>query len=830
MIRWRAVVAAMVVSCCAPAMSWGAPTVGSPQHSPDTLQMNTATSVTITTVITDPTYISGSANLQRINPNGTVTNLGVLRDDGTNGDATAGDRTFTLVRVFNEPQTGTVRLRVSAAFRGLLPRVFSEEVGLRVGALVPAGAGGIIPGGSGTSLTVAANSHQGQILLGSDLLQLPAITAPVGNLPLNRALSVVFDVSGKKALAVPLDVSVPAAPGTTLTEFIVADQVLLPAADGSGLKPHLLATAAAVRVGSNIVTQGAAPNPLPGIKQGGTFAIVGATGSGYVTGTVRDASNQPVSGAIVSSNTNPLVSRSNATGVYSLFVSGGPFTLTAFNPLRGTAGTAAGNIVNHNDTVNLDIALNALTLAPALPGIRNGGFERRVGGSCALTPAQLSANPNLLENWRFTGALEVVESFGPTLANPGFGGPVTILPSEGKCMAVLDTGGQAGSVASSLIQRFKVPKGASVLRWDYNYVSEEFPEFVGDIFQDPFVVRVTSINAQGGRTEVFLLQVTVDNVAGSPGFQLIGDCGFPGGDETCGMSGWRTASVNLAPFANQTVDFELLLDVTDVGDNIYDTRVFVDNIRFGTVWVDAKIVAGSAATAADVEAQVLEATEILSQAGLNVRLRPVIGAASSNGGSLLDQDLRYCKYNQYTGSGEGEFGCVAGEFLTARPACTDNRQRNGTAPGNGGTGPSQDEKDLVGQLRGSSTDVNVYWTVSSNRSGPPDNLDAYTVGPDEFCTTVDYGPVAGKTGAGVIILDSARGTTADPTPVLQILAHELGHLLIRPHWASDVLEHASGSTNFMHAPGVPVNGIMTDDQSTQIHQTINGLANPFIVD
>src|SRR2546430_14244534 len=133
-------------------------------------------------------------------------------------------------------------------------------------------------------------------------------------------------------------------------------------------------------------------------------------------------------------------------------------------------------------------------------------------------------------------------------------------------------------------------------------------------------------------------QVSVNQ---SGGFTLIGDCFFPGGDDTCGQTGWRTGSVNLSAFAGTTtpITVELLFSADDRGDNIYDTHVLVDNIRVATWWVDAKIISGAAADVARVQNEVRGANEILSQAGLNIRLRSVRTIADPGG--LLDTDLTW---------------------------------------------------------------------------------------------------------------------------------------------------------------------------------------------
>src|SRR5437667_9796744 len=89
-----------------------APTVSKPSLSPDVVPVGTTTVVTITTEITDPGFIPGSANLQRLDANGrVVAGVGTLRD--------AGGNKLTLSVSVSVSVAGTIFLRVSAAFRGL---------------------------------------------------------------------------------------------------------------------------------------------------------------------------------------------------------------------------------------------------------------------------------------------------------------------------------------------------------------------------------------------------------------------------------------------------------------------------------------------------------------------------------------------------------------------------------------------------------------------------------------------------------------------------------------------------------------------------------------
>lgn len=605
--------------------------------------------------------------------------------------------------------------------------------------------GGVVRGPRGTSVMIEPNSIDYEALIGIAPAAPSDVVAPLGNLRMVAAVEIILQPIGFNSEflppSTPLQISVPAPPGILEGEELLVTQQVLTDFIGEpepGLREQLVPVDMASVIGGNIVTQ---TDIFPGILGGGLFAIVEASGSGLATGIVSDATG-PRPGVVVSNNTNTLVSITDAAGRYTLFISGGPFTVTGFDPFRGSSGAAGGNIVAPGSTVTVDIFLNPLTAPPnTRDGIRNGGFER-----------------GNITSWSFTGAARTIQQLGPTSIG------VVIRPTEGQWMADINTGtGAVGEVGSGLKQRFIVPAGVRTLRLDFNFVSEEFPEFVGTIFNDAFQAIITTPNG-----EMIFGQVSVNQ---SGGFTLIGDCFFPGGDDTCGQTGWREASVDLSAFAgmNAPITVELLFSAIDAGDDIYDTHVLVDNIRFGTVFVDANVINGANANQARIQAEVLQATEILSQAGLNVRL----GNAQviNDPGSLLDTDATW----------------------TTGPACTDGRV-NGRL--------TAEETQLMGLARSATvTDLNVYYSRSLTGIGAL----AITVGPDDFCVDVNI-----LTNSGVIMSDNVFPET---------LAHEMGHMLISPATAGSVLEHnVADVTNIMNAPRTVQRTIVNRQQSANINR------------
>ncbi len=105
-----------------------AATIGTSTANPNTVPASVATLITFTSVITDPTVIPSTVNLQQLDSSGRATVIGVMRDDGLNGDATANDHTYSFQFTLFQQVTGNLTYRVSAGFLGSLARVLSAPI------------------------------------------------------------------------------------------------------------------------------------------------------------------------------------------------------------------------------------------------------------------------------------------------------------------------------------------------------------------------------------------------------------------------------------------------------------------------------------------------------------------------------------------------------------------------------------------------------------------------------------------------------------------------------------------------------------------------------
>jgi len=160
-------------------------------------------------------------------------------------------------------------------------------------------------------------------------------------------------------------------------------------------------------------------------------------------------------------------------------------------------------------------------------------------------------------------------------------GPAGIIaPTKGTKMAAISTGSKTLSSSDAISHTtsmlatgaVEVPAGASKLLFDYDFLSEEFDEYVDSVYDDTFVVSFS------GPNDIYATLVTSVNIIGQDDSipidnADIGDIQVAGAEHT----GWITRDVALNGVGSP---INILFCVSDVGDAAYDSIVFIDRIRF----------------------------------------------------------------------------------------------------------------------------------------------------------------------------------------------------------------------------------------------------------
>ena len=234
-------------------------------------------------------------------------------------------------------------------------------------------------------------------------------------------------------------------------------------------------------------------------------------------------------------------------------------------------------------------ALAAFAAAPAAAAI--------TGTNSASTLA------NALSTVPVTGStLDVSPEVPPPFANGTGDAPLAGFPTNGGTFTILTSGDVAladdpnsaqnsgtslnydppargdANDATTLGVGFNVPQGTNCLNFDYRFFSEEFPEFVGTSFNDRFIAELDSTTwTAAGQTSSAPLDFA------ARGTQISINSIGPTAVSTANSAG-TTYDAASATVTTKTVvtpgAHTLYLSIFDASDHIYDSAVFVDNLRF----------------------------------------------------------------------------------------------------------------------------------------------------------------------------------------------------------------------------------------------------------
>jgi glucodextranase-like protein len=189
MLRWFSL--ALLILLTVASLTTPAGTIGTTGMAPNSTSAGVPVTVTVTSSITDPSLIPASVNLQRLDSSGRVVSvIGILHDDGLNGDAVAGDNVYTITTTVFENTPGTVNFRVSAGFKGSLLRSFSPLLPFQING-TPAGIAIVSPSNA-AYLNLSPVTVNGTVGDANSQVTINGVTAPVsGNtfvasVPLNE--------------------------------------------------------------------------------------------------------------------------------------------------------------------------------------------------------------------------------------------------------------------------------------------------------------------------------------------------------------------------------------------------------------------------------------------------------------------------------------------------------------------------------------------------------------------------------------------------------------------------------------------------------------------
>jgi len=156
----------------------------------------------------------------------------------------------------------------------------------------------------------------------------------------------------------------------------------------------------------------------------------------------------------------------------------------------------------------------------------------------------------------------------------------TLTASQGSFMGIISTGLGFTTSSGSISQCFTVADNQSQLSMRWNFLSEEFLEFIHSQFQDYFKVIIRKSDG----TEVTLLSKNIDQIAVQFGAdtnqvgQLVSvSPGIVFDRGGVYMTNWLTSTFDVTPYRGQTIVVVLICG--DVGDSIYDTAILIDEMK-----------------------------------------------------------------------------------------------------------------------------------------------------------------------------------------------------------------------------------------------------------
>lgn len=216
--------------------------------------------------------------------------------------------------------------------------------------------------------------------------------------------------------------------------------------------------------------------------------------------------------------------------------------------------------------------------------------------------AEAIADPSIVTGAGFDavppGGTPNAVSDTPLTAFPTAGAEYTILTTgdansaddantEGNRSASLGGGNVRGNTdldVSVLRIDLDVPEGVNcLLGIEFQFLSEEFPEYVGSSFNDAFIAELdestwttdgSTISAPGN----FAFDPSGDVISINTTGATAMDAASAAGTTYDGATPLLTAATPITPGAHS-----LFLSIFDQGDRILDSAVFIDNLRLGTV-------------------------------------------------------------------------------------------------------------------------------------------------------------------------------------------------------------------------------------------------------
>lgn len=174
--------------------------------------------------------------------------------------------------------------------------------------------------------------------------------------------------------------------------------------------------------------------------------------------------------------------------------------------------------------------------------LKNGGFE---------------ADSKSYAPWQGIGDARVISKLGQ------------FSPASGVNTGILSTGLGYTTTSGEISQRVFVQNTQSHLKFSWNYLSEEFKQYCGSIYQDYFNVTVCK---KDGSCDVIFSKKVDDLCDSVVQTNVILNTDMPAVYGT----GWQNQVIDISAYRGKTIT--LKFEASDIGDSAYDTAALLDEI------------------------------------------------------------------------------------------------------------------------------------------------------------------------------------------------------------------------------------------------------------
>jgi len=128
----------------------------------------------------------------------------------------------------------------------------------------------------------------------------------------------------------------------------------------------------------------------------------------------------------------------------------------------------------------------------------------------------------------------------------------------------------------------RAPDGTNCLRLDFAFYSEEFPEYVGDVYNDTFIAELNNSSWTADNAITAPDNFAFDTEGNVISINSVGATSMNSLNASGTTYDGATALLQAATAINAQAN-TLYLSIFDQGDQVFDSAAFVDNIRFQTV-------------------------------------------------------------------------------------------------------------------------------------------------------------------------------------------------------------------------------------------------------